>query len=271
MQQFPEALTIAGIDSDGGGGMPIDLKTMMAMHVYGLSVITTTVAANSYGIIDSHRLPNRFIENEFKALTADYDIKACKTGLLDSKELIDLVADNYEHHDLGPLVVDPVILAKTGEVLLDSAAIKALKERLIPIATIITPNYYEAEQLTGITITDQSGMLKAARHLMKLGCSNVMIKGRHDRDGEAQPQVNDLVMLSSGDYFWLTGPYFKTQRKNGTGDALSAAITAGLAKGQSVEQSVRAAKQYVDQAIQNEIIVGHKYGPINNWAGSEKG
>ncbi|WP_423802893.1 bifunctional hydroxymethylpyrimidine kinase/phosphomethylpyrimidine kinase [Nicoliella spurrieriana] len=269
MNQFPQALTIAGIDSDGGGGMPIDLKTMMAMHVYGLSVITTTVAANSYGIIDSHALPIAFIENEFKALTADYQIRACKTGLLDSKALINTVVANYQRHDMGYLVVDPVILAKTGEVLLTPDEIDTLKERLIPLATVITPNYYEAEKLTGMQINDQHQMVVAAQKLRQLGCLNVMIKGRHDQNGEKQDEVSDLLLLESGEQVWLTGPYFQTNRKNGTGDALSAAITAELAKGRSVEQAVRTAKTYVDQTIKNEIIVGHKYGPINNWAGQE--
>ncbi|MHA8111460.1 bifunctional hydroxymethylpyrimidine kinase/phosphomethylpyrimidine kinase [Lactobacillaceae bacterium Melli_B4] len=269
MQQFPEALTIAGIDSDGGGGMPIDLKTMMALKVYGLSAITTVVAANSYGINDSQMLSIPFIQNEIKTLTDDYDIKATKTGMLDNRALIELVVNSYHDYKLGPLVVDPVILAKTGEVLLKPDAIEALKNELIPLATVITPNYYEAALLTGVEINDANDMVTAAHALMKLGSDNVMIKGRHDMNGQSQSKVSDLVMLANGKTFWLTGPYFKTKRKNGTGDALSAAITAELANGHNVETAIKAAKQYVDLAIEHSIMVGHEYGPINNWIGKE--
>jgi hydroxymethylpyrimidine/phosphomethylpyrimidine kinase len=135
---------------------------------------------------------------------------------------------------------------------------------LIPLATVITPNFYEAEHLTNTTLDSDDKIIAAAHQIQDMGAQNVVLKGRHD--SEAQTTVRDYVLLASGQAFWLEGPYFNTDRKNGTGDTLSAVITAELAKGHDVETAVRIAKQFVDTAISHEIAVGHKYGPINHWA-----
>ncbi|MHA8111386.1 bifunctional hydroxymethylpyrimidine kinase/phosphomethylpyrimidine kinase [Lactobacillaceae bacterium Melli_B4] len=267
MNQYPQALTIAGSDSDGSAGMQADLHTFQALKVHGTSVITACVAGNSYGIHDSVNMPVSFINQEFKDLADDYQIRAAKTGMLSDSELINTVVENYQKYDFGPLVVDPVIVTKHGAMLLKQSAFDTLKQKLIPLATVITPNFYEAQKLTDMEIKTDEDMLTAAEQLRSLGAKNVMIKGRHDSD--KQTTVKDLVLLANGDHFWLTGQYFATDRKNGTGDTLSAGIAAELAKDTEVADAIKIARAYVDRAIQNEILVGHKYGPINHWANEE--
>ncbi|MEJ6401184.1 bifunctional hydroxymethylpyrimidine kinase/phosphomethylpyrimidine kinase [Nicoliella lavandulae] len=264
MNQYPQALTIAGSDSDGSAGMQADLHTFQALKVHGASVITACVAGNSYGIHDSVTMPLSFINQEFKDLADDYQIRAAKTGMLGDSDLINTVVDNYQQYDFGPLVVDPVIITKHGAMLLEQSAFDTLKTKLIPLATVITPNFYEAQKLADMEINNDHDMLTAAEKLRNMGARNVMVKGRHDSDD--QEEVKDLVLLENGDTFWLTGKYFGTDRKNGTGDTLSAGIAAELAKGNSVTEAIKVAKAYVDRAIQNEILVGHKFGPINHWA-----
>ncbi|MEJ6401132.1 bifunctional hydroxymethylpyrimidine kinase/phosphomethylpyrimidine kinase [Nicoliella lavandulae] len=266
MNQYPQALSIAGFDNDGGGGMPIDLKTMSALKVYGLSVITDVVATNSMGLVAEQPLPLSFIKQQFAALTADYQIRAYKTGLLSSRALIKWVSSIARKYPSMPLIVDPVIYAKTGEKLIDDATIDYLKTTLLPLATVSTPNYQEAEKLTNIQIVDHQTMLTAARSIQLLGCNNVIIKGRNE---QSKHKTDDLVLLASGEHFILPGRYLKTKRKNGTGDALSAAITAELAKGTDIKAAIIKAKRYVDQTIEHPIIVGHDHGPINHWAGQQ--
>ena len=264
INQFPQAVTIAGSDSDGSAGVQADLETFEHYHVYGASIITACVAGNSYGIHASQVMPRPFINQEFKDLNADFNIKAAKTGMLADSALINNVVANYQKADFGPLVVDPVIVTKHGAMLLKTSAFNTLKAKLIPLATVITPNYYEAQKLTGINIQAPADMLKAAKQLKQLGAKNVMIKGRHN--DPRQHEVRDLVLLANGKHFWLSGPYYATKRKNGTGDTLSAGITAGLAKGLSVENSIRHVRQYVDNAIRQSLKIAHAYGPINHFA-----
>ena len=264
LTQFPQALTIAGSDSDGSAGMQADLHTFFRRHVYGASVLTACVSGNSYGIHDAVNLPTEFIDNEFKDLAEDYHIRASKTGMLSDSTLINTVVNNYQQYDLGPLVVDPVITTKHGNVLLEEEAYTTLRDELIPLATVITPNFFEAQKLAEMEINDEADMETAAQKLQDLGASNVIINGRHD--SEDQLEVADFVLLESGKSFWLRDPYHHTDRVNGTGDTLSACITAELAKGNDIESAIRIAKKFVNIAIQNEIIVGHKFGPINHWA-----
>ncbi|UQS84458.1 bifunctional hydroxymethylpyrimidine kinase/phosphomethylpyrimidine kinase [Apilactobacillus apisilvae] len=264
VNEFPQALTIAGSDSDGSAGMQADLHTFFVRKTYGTSVITACVAGNSYGIHDSVTMPERFINQEFKDLADDFKIKAAKTGMLDDTNMIKLVVENYKKYDFGPLVVDPVIVTKHGNMLLKEDALATLIEKLVPLATVITPNFYEAEKLTNKEIKSDKDIKQAAQALIKMGAKNVIIKGKHIA-GETK-QVKDYVLLESGKDFWIDGPYYDTTHKNGTGDSLSAAITAEIAKGTSIEDSIRIADDYVDKAIKNGIEVGHKFGPINHWA-----
>lgn len=266
MEQYPQALTIAGSDSDGSAGMQADLHTFFARKVYGASVMTACVAGNSYGIQASVTLPTEFIDKEFQLLAEDYQIRASKTGMIANSELIKTIVKNYQLYDFGPLVVDPVIMMKHGNMLIEEEALSTLKEELIPLATVLTPNFYEAEKLTGIQLATESDFEAAAQKLQKMGAKNVVIKGAH-RSSE-QTEVRDYLLLASGESHWLSAPYHETDRINGTGDSLSACIAAELAKGTDVLTAVQIAKQFVNEAIGAELTIGHKYGPINHWAGA---
>ncbi len=264
-EQYLQVMTIAGSDSDGSAGMQADMHTFFTRGVYGVSVMTACVAGNSYGIGASVTLPTDFIDKEFALIAEDYQVKAAKTGMLADSTLIETVVENYQKYDFGPLVVDPVIVTKHGNLLLEESALQSLKDKLLPLATVLTPNFYEAEKLTGRSLSEEEDYVQAAKELQQMGAKNVMIKGHHLKDAD-QKDVKDYVLLESGKSFWLSAPFYPTDRINGTGDSLSACIAAELAKGKSVEEAIRFAKEYVNVAIREEIHVGHKYGPINHWA-----
>lgn len=261
---YPQALTIAGSDSDGSAGMQADLHTFFACNVYGASVITACVAGNSYGIHASIPMPTDFIDQEFQDLADDYHIRAAKTGMLADSELINDVVRNYQQADFGPLVVDPVIMTKHGNQLLEESAFETLRTKLLPLATVLTPNFYEVEKIAEITIHSDADMVAATQKMQTMGAKNIIAKGSHAIAN--QTVVRDFVLLESGESFWLSQPYHDTDRVNGTGDSLSACITAELAKGTPMKQAIALAKAFVNTAIGNPIEVGHKFGPINHWA-----
>ncbi|KRN10394.1 hydroxymethylpyrimidine phosphomethylpyrimidine kinase [Liquorilactobacillus mali KCTC 3596 = DSM 20444] len=262
--EYPQVMTIAGSDSDGSAGMQADLHTFFTRKVYGISVMTACVAGNSYGIHASVSLPLDFIDQEFADISADFKVRATKTGMLADSSLIKNVVENYKKYDFGPLVVDPVIMTKHGNMLLEESAFETLRELMVPLATVITPNFYESEKLAGMNIKSDDDLIAAAHKLQQMGAKNVVAKGYHQ--DENQTEVRDFILLESGKSFWLSAPYHGTTHINGTGDSLSACIAAEIAKGTSVEQAIRIAKEYVNIAIGNEIAVGHKFGPINHWA-----
>ena len=264
-EQYLQVMTIAGSDSDGSAGMQADMHTFFTRGVYGVSVMTACVAGNSYGIGASVTLPTDFIDKEFALIAEDYQVKAAKTGMLADSTLIETVVENYQKYDFGPLVVDPVIMTKHGNLLLEESALQSLKDKLLPLATVLTPNFYEAEKLIGRSLLEEEDYVQAAKKLQQMGAKNIMIKGHHLKDAD-QKDVKDYVLLESGKSFWLSAPFYPTDRITGTGDSLSACIAAELAKGKSVEEAIRFAKEYVNVAIREEINVGHKYGPINHWA-----
>lgn len=264
---LPQAMTIAGSDSDGSAGMQADLHTFFTRKVYGISVMTTAVAGNSYGIHASVSLPTDFIDQEFKDIADDFKVGACKTGMLADSTLIRTVVKNYQQYDFGPLVVDPVIMTKHGNMLLEEAAFETMRNELMPLATVVTPNFYETQKLAEMTLKGDDDLVRAAHKLQDEGAKNIVAKGYHQ--DETQEVVRDYVLLESGHGFWLTEPYHHTDRVNGTGDSLSACIAAELAKGASVEDAIRTAKRYVNIAIGNPIDAGHKFGPINHWAAQD--
>lgn len=266
--EYPQAMTIAGSDSDGSAGMQADLHTFFTRGVYGMAVMTAAVAGNSYGIHASVSLPTDFIDQEFADIAEDFEVRATKTGMLADSTLIKTVAENVKKFDFGPLVVDPVITTKHGNMLLEESALDTLRTDLIPLATVITPNFYETEKLADMSLETDDDMVKAVHKLQEAGAKNVIAKGPH-RDAN-QEEVRDYVLLESGEGFWLSEPYHHTDRVNGTGDSLSACITAEIAKGADIETAIRTAKKYVNVAIGNPIEVGHKFGPINHWAAQDE-
>jgi hydroxymethylpyrimidine/phosphomethylpyrimidine kinase len=264
INEFPQVVTIAGSDSDGSAGMQADLHAFFTRHVYGASILTAAVAGNSYGIFAQHAMPVEFIDKEFETLASDYKILAAKTGMLSDKNIIETVVKNLKKVDFGALVVDPVIMTKHGDMLLATDAYEIVRDELIPLATVITPNFFEAQKLAEMKITDDASTRKAAHKLQDLGANNILLKGRHD--DETQKEVRDFVLLEDGTEFFLSETFVNTTHVNGTGDTLSAIIAAELAKGETVENAFRIAKKSVHKAITEEIAVGHKFGPVNHWA-----
>lgn len=263
MNEYPQALTIAGSDSGGGAGIQADLKTFQERQVFGTSVITAITAQNTLGVHDIFNLPLQTIERQFDAIATDFHIRGVKTGMLANAEVIQTVAKKLKTAPFGPLVIDPVMVAKGGANLLEKTALQALKEQLIPLATIITPNLPEAGIIVEKELTSKEDIERAAKEIQALGAKNIVIKGGHRLD---VPDATDFLLLEDGSNFWLTKPRLNTKRTHGTGCTFSAVITAEIAKGQEVLTAVKIAKDFIQMAIENTIAVGHGHGPVNHWA-----
>lgn len=263
MNDFTQVLTIAGSDSDGSAGAQADLKTFMSRGVYGMSVLTAAVAGNSYGIHDATVMSPEFIKSQIKDIKDDFKVSAFKTGMLSDSATINTVADEIKDKPFGFFVLDPVIITKHGAMLLEEDAYQTLIDKPFPLADIITPNYYEAKKLSGMELNSREEIVKAAHKLQELGPKNIMIKGEHSDD--SIDSVEDFVLLEDEQSFWISEPYVKTNHINGTGDTLSSAIVAEVAKGKDLESAIKIAKTYTYNAIKNIIDVGHKYGPINHF------
>ncbi|MHC5247121.1 bifunctional hydroxymethylpyrimidine kinase/phosphomethylpyrimidine kinase [Enterococcus sp. LJL90] len=258
----PQVVTIAGSDSGGGAGIQADLKTFQARHAFGMSIIVALTAQNTYGVQDSLAIPSAFIDAQFASLAADFAIKACKTGMLADIERVETVVENLKKYDFGPLIVDPVMIAKGGHPLLQDAAVAVIKEKLLPLATVVTPNLPEAEVILGREIKTAAEMIQAAKDIQAIGAKNVIIKGGHSAD----PQAADFILLANQKAFWLKTPRVETENTHGTGDTFSACIAAELAKGTDLETAIIIAKEFIQGAISEGISVGHGHGPTNHWA-----
>lgn len=262
-----QALSIAGFDSGGGAGMQADLKVFQELMVYGTTVLTALPIQNTLGVKKVYDIPLASIEAQLEVVFEDFELSAIKTGMLFTSEIIQLVSNYLKNHDFGALVIDPVMIAKSGQKLLLDSAINNMIELLIPLATVITPNIPEAELLLKRSINSSKEMISAAYDLQKLGVKNVIIKGGHS---ESSTQSDDLLLLEDGSYHWLTSTRYDTQNTHGTGCTFSAAITAELAKGKSILEAVEFAKEYIQMAISHPIAVGHGYGPTNHFAYREE-
>jgi len=246
----PVALTIAGSDSGGGAGIQADLKTFAAFDVYGASVVTALTAQNTRGVRAIAAVEPAFVAAQIDAVLDDLDVAAAKTGMLLSAAVIDAVADRLAARPVPHLVVDPVLVATSGEALLEPAALARLRERLVPLATLLTPNLREAEALTGRSVTRPADMRQAARMLLDLGARAVLLKGGH-LEGEALDLLDDGRNVRE-----LSAPRIATHDAHGTGCTLSAAIAAGLARGLDLGAAVEGAKRYVTRAIERAARVG---------------
>ncbi|MFN8534810.1 MAG: bifunctional hydroxymethylpyrimidine kinase/phosphomethylpyrimidine kinase [Dehalococcoidia bacterium] len=256
----PRALTIAGSDSGGGAGIQADLKTYAALEVYGASVITAITAQNTVGVFGILELPLDLIGQQIDAVVTDIGFDAYKTGMLSSPAIIDLVASKIAEHRMLPLVVDPVMVAKSGDHLLRPDAVDALRTRLIPLATVVTPNVPEAETLTGLTLDDEASRREAARAIVALGARAAVIKGGH-LTGSADDLYYDGIQ-----FVVLPAERVETANTHGTGCTFASAIAAGLAKGLSSLDAVRQAKAYIGDAIAAAYPLGHGHGPVHHFA-----
>ncbi|WP_283680212.1 bifunctional hydroxymethylpyrimidine kinase/phosphomethylpyrimidine kinase [Lentilactobacillus sp. Marseille-Q4993] len=263
-----QALTIAGTDSGGGAGVMADIKTMQERHVFSAAVVVAVTAQNTLGVDDFMAMPKKMIDEQFKSVASDLKIRACKTGMLADVATVEAVVENLKKYDLGPVTVDPVMIAKGGARLLSEDAITTVKEQLLPLADILTPNLPETEELSGMKIESKDAMQEAAKKLQSLGVKNVLLKGGHNIGDDGKS--SDYVLLENGDSFWVSAKRIDTNRTHGTGDTLSSCITAELAKGKDVATAIRIGKQYVQATIENGIQVGHGHGPLNHWATIEE-
>lgn len=256
------ALTVAGSDSSGGAGIQADLKTFSAFGVYGASVVTALTAQNTLGVQGIHAVPAGFVAAQLEAVLADLDVAAIKTGMLADAEIVEAVAGALRAVPSLPLIVDPVMVATSGDVLLQPEAVGALQREIVPLATLITPNLAEAALLLGSSKAgSEAQMLDQARALLRLGCRAVLLKGGH-AGGEAAIDV--LADAAGAERLAL--PRLDTPHTHGTGCTLSAAIAALLAQGAPLAESVRRAKAYVWQGLQHGrgLGVGHGRGPLDH-------
>ncbi|WP_372739495.1 bifunctional hydroxymethylpyrimidine kinase/phosphomethylpyrimidine kinase [Neptunomonas sp.] len=264
-QAVPVALTIAGSDSSGGAGIQADLKTFSALQVYGASVITAVTAQNTLGIYAVHSIPATIISAQLRAVLQDLDVKSIKIGMLGEASAVDAVANVLDEFSSPAMVIDPVMLSKSGNALLHPDALLLMKKRLFPRATVLTPNLPEAAALTGFSEpTSLSEMYQILGPLHELGVPWVLLKGGHL---PAEEQAVDL--LSDGKrIFEFKADRFVTKNTHGTGCTLSSAVAAGLAKGMDVEQSVREAKKYISVAIAaaDSLLVGAGHGPLHHFS-----
>lgn len=259
----PIAVTIAGSDSSGGAGIQADLKTFGALGVYGASVLTALTAQNTQGVTAIHDVPADFIAAQMDAVFTDLDIGAVKIGMLSQVPAIRAVAAGLTRHDAQNIVLDPVMVATSGDRLLAVEAIAALCRDLIPRALVVTPNLHEAAALTDLPLAqNESGMAAQARKILALGPRTVLIKGGH---GDGAESVDLLV--SANDVVRLVAPRINTRNTHGTGCTLSSAIAAGLAKGLDLLAAAHEAKAYVTAAIKaaDQLTVGHGHGPLNHF------
>jgi hydroxymethylpyrimidine/phosphomethylpyrimidine kinase len=253
------ALTIAGSDSGGGAGIQADLKTFAAFGVHGTSAITAITAQNTLGVSAVQALDPALVTAQIEAVAADFQISATKIGMLANASTIDAVADAIGRLSLANLVVDPVMVAKGGDHLLDPAAVASLRERLIPLAAVLTPNVPEAEALTGLSISSLDDQREAAARLVALGARVVIVKGGH-LSGRAIDIWHD-----GGRTVELEADRIDTPHTHGTGCTFSSAIAAGLALGHDLETAARRAKAYVTGAIRHAPGLGHGHGPLHHF------
>ncbi len=266
------ALTIAGSDSGGGAGIQADLKTFSALGVYGASVITALTAQNTQGVAAIHDVPATFVRAQMDAVFSDINVHAVKIGMLASADVIAAVAEGLEAWSGAPVVLDPVMVATSGDALLQDAAVEALKEKLLPRADLLTPNLHEAARLLGLDhlAASREEMEAQGEAILDMGAKAVLVKGGHAFDTTAQK--NELsecadLLICRDHRQWFTSPRIETKNTHGTGCTLSSAIAAGLAKGLQLSDAVFEAKSYISAAIQaaDQLGIGKGHGPVHHF------
>lgn len=258
-----KALTIAGSDSGGGAGIQADLKTFQELGAYGMSVITAVTAQNTFGVQGVYPLEADAIGRQLDSIGEDLPPDALKTGMLFSAETIRLVAARIKKYGWSNLVVDPVMVAKGGSTLLQREAIQSLVQDLLPLALVTTPNIPEAELLAGMTIRSLQDRKDAARRIYAMGSRYVIVKGGHDATN--QGQVVDLI-YDGNSFDYLESKRIDTVHTHGTGCTFSAALTAELAAGKSVQDAIAVAKRFIQAAIEDGLGIGGGHGPTNHFA-----
>ena len=259
MKKVPKALTIAGSDSGAGAGIQADLKTFAALGVYGTSVITAITAQNTVSVTRVLELPPDLVAAQIDTVIQDIGAHALKTGMLANAAIIEVVAEKIKEHRLENLVVDPVMVAKSGDLLLRRDAIEALRSCLLPLAATVTPNLPEAAELAGIAVSTQRDIQEAAKRILGMGAKSVVVKGGH-RKG---PAID--IFYDGKKFRELKAARIPTRNTHGTGCTFSAAIAASLAKGKKLEEAVVQAKRYITHAIRKGFAIGSGHSPVNHF------
>lgn len=260
---YKRVLTIAGSDSGGGAGIQADLKTFSALGCYGMSAVTALTAQNTVGVFGIHPIPPEFVVEQIDAVLGDIGADAVKIGMLYSPELVAAVAGQLKKFAVDTIVLDPVMVAQSGDRLVTDEAVDAIRDHLMPLATVVTPNLPEAGVLLGRQLTVSEEMGDAARALSAFGSRSVLIKGGHLENGDS----TDLLYLVAEDRAVpLEGDRIETENNHGTGCTLSSAIAAGLARGRDIETAVTRAKEYIGGAIRAGAAyrLGKGHGPVHH-------
>lgn len=252
-------LTIAGSDSSGGAGIQADLKTFSAHGVFGMSVITAVTAQNTQGVIGVQDISAELISKQIEAIFEDIRVDGLKIGMTSQIATIEAIGEGLRYYMPSNIVLDPVMVSKSGYHLLQRSAIEALVSTLLPLATVVTPNIPEAEVISGIKIDSVTGMEKAARLIYGMGAKNVLVKGGH-----LENEATDLLFDGTA-FSYFRGRRIDTRNTHGTGCTLSAAIASNLAIGCSVAKAVAKAKEYITTAIENSLSIGKGVGPTNHF------
>jgi len=253
------ALTIAGSDSSGGAGIQADIKTMTAHRVYAMSAVTALTAQNTTGVTDIMEVTPKFLSKELDSIFTDIYPDAIKTGMVASSELINVISEKLIQYEAKNIVVDPVMVATSGAKLISDDAIDTLTEKLLPLATVITPNIPEACVLADMEINSEEDMITAAQKICnQYGCS-VLLKGGHNLN-----DANDLLVEKDREPVWFKGKRINNSNTHGTGCTLSSAIASNLAKGYDLETSVKNAKTYISGALADMLDLGKGSGPMNH-------
>lgn len=260
MKEVPSALTIAGTDPSGGAGIQADLKTFQELKSYGMSVITSVVSQNTTGVQDVYHLPTSMIETQLDSVLDDMDVHAFKTGMIADREMMEVIREKTKNLGI-PYVMDPVMVTTSGDTLIEEDARDFLRDELLPLTTVVTPNIPEAEYLLNRKIEHVEDMKKAAKDIVtEFGVEAALIKGGHIK-GDATDFLYDGNELHT-----FSADRVDTKHTHGTGCTLSAAITAYISQGYSLEKAVDNAKKYVTLAIQHSLALGNGSGPTNHWA-----
>ena len=263
-RQYCKVLTIAGSDSGGGAGIQADLKTFSAIGCYGMSVITALTAQNTLGVKGIHAVPPAFAVQQIEAVFTDMGADAVKIGMLYSAELIEAVARALKKHGARKIVLDPVMVAQSGDKLLQDDAIEAIKAHLMPLADVVTPNLPEASVLCGRQLKQWSDIESAAETLAQHGSRSILIKGGH---GDENKSTDLLFIARESRFVRLEAARIKTDNNHGTGCTLSSAIASYMAKGNDIEKSVQMAKEFINHAITAGAAykIGHGHGPVHHF------
>ncbi|HEX2088504.1 MAG TPA: bifunctional hydroxymethylpyrimidine kinase/phosphomethylpyrimidine kinase [Actinomycetota bacterium] len=254
----PRALTIAGSDSGGGAGIQADLKTFAVLGVWGMSALTSVTVQNTKGVTGVADIPPEVVANQIRAVVTDIGVDAAKTGMLSNTEIIEAVGAAVAEVGVPNLVVDPVFVSKHGDPLLRPDAVDALRQRILPLATVVTPNLPEASGLAGFDVKTKDDMIEAAKAIQALGPVAVLVKGGHLNE----PESDDLFVEGTS-LEWLSAERIDTPHTHGTGCVLSSAIASFLARGDGLLDAVRKGKEFVTQAIRHGLRIGEGIGPVS--------